>query len=114
MNECILIPLSNLARSIGINISMGPFLEDSSNNSNNNNKLIESHGIKIQVQVRSFYQVTSHLQAENIEIKNDNRTLEVIYQNTIGVKLDSSIPMDINTTISNNSIGTLLFQFMKN
>lgn len=69
----------------------------------------ENHGIRIQIQVRSFYQVSSILQSENIEEINNNQTLEVIYRSTFGIKIESGTPIDIST-ISDNTTGTLLFQ----
>ena len=119
VNECMLIPLSNLARSIGINISMGLFVESESPSEDNSNnqrinekdiKTIESHGIKVQIQVRSYYQVASHLQSENLENNNDNQILEVIYRNSFGVKIDSSSPINSLSISKHSSTGTLLFQ----
>ncbi len=92
--SCMLVPLSNLARSIGIHFSVGVFgidgsnctiIEDEDNPSCRQMEMFS--GLRVSIQVSSFFRLIS-TDTTTIEIGSEEKVLRVIYTNCICLDID--------------------------
>lgn len=120
--NCMLVPLSNLARSIGIHVSVGAFGIEGSNclilgGDNNNDCTNMFSGLRVHIQVASFYRLIS---SETTLIEDDkDRAIEVLYTNCVCLDIDPRIgtiddSFIFGVPVSGRLNGKLSFQLYSN
>jgi hypothetical protein len=103
--DCLLLPVSSFVRSIGIHITLSS-VDDS----------VENSGFRINVQVSSFYRLTSPSNLEQVDDDCQNSIIEIIYRNTLTLNIDprhSKVNSCRNFESSDFTHGSLVFDLLK-